>query len=112
MGATAKHPVFKKLINAAPKSIEENKDCGPNIKTGPVFMTKTLTFDEIHVFSPWYFFPTPPGIMSPPGQAHQYPHAYANHHWAGSWIGKEDKINWSEWIKEKSDWNDWHDSHT
>lgn len=108
MGTIPQHPVFMKLIKAAPISIEANKDCGPNVKTGPIFMTETLTFDEIYVFSPFYFFPTPPGMASPPGRPDLFPHAYANHHWAGSWIGKEDKINWSQFLKEKTDWNKWY----
>jgi mannosyltransferase OCH1-like enzyme len=109
MGAIPEHPIFKKLIEAVSTSINNNKECGPNVKTGPVFMTETLNFNEIYVFGPHLFFPTPPGIASPPGQSKIFPQAYANHHWAGSWIGKEDKTNWEEWVKEKEKWNDkWH----
>lgn len=107
LGSTPAHKVFLKLINAAPESIKENEEYGPNIKTGPVFMTKTLSFDEIYTFSPFYFFPTPPGMASPPGEADKYPGAYANHHWAGSWIDIEDKIKWEQWYKDKHNWDNW-----
>jgi hypothetical protein len=67
-------------------------------------MTKTLSFKEIHVFSPFYFFPTPPASISPPRQQHVYPEAYANHHWSQSWVGAEDKINFQDWMDANEEW--------
>jgi mannosyltransferase OCH1-like enzyme len=105
MGATPKHPVFLKIINAAPQSIKENVEFGPNIKTGPIFMTKILNFSEIHVFGPAYFFPIPPTTKESIRQSDKYPGAYAIHHWAGSWVGKEEKKSWDDWSKEnRQDW--------
>ena len=103
MGSTPKNPLFKRLINEAPRSILANADYGPNIKTGPVFMTRTLSLDEIKVFSPLYFYPTKPGESSPPNAGDKYPEAYANHHWAASWVGKEDNKTWAEWVEENED---------
>ena len=108
MGGTPKHRVFKKILRAMPKSIKENADYGPNIKTGPVFMARTLTFDEIYVFSPHYFFPTKPGYRSERGLSELYPDAYANHHWAGSWVEVEERKNWAEWsqkYKKRKTWD-------
>jgi mannosyltransferase OCH1-like enzyme len=99
MGSTPGNPIFKYLIEKAPQSIKENADFGPNVKTGPVFMTRTLNPEEITVFGPELFFPTPPGHPSKTGLSHEFPKAYANHHWAGSWIGKEDKKNWNKFVK-------------
>lgn len=105
MGATPNHPVFLKALKAMPKSIEENADFGPNIKTGPIFMTKTLSFDEIFVFSPHYFFPIPPTFKESINQSEKYPDAYAIHHFAGSWVGKEEKKGWDDWNeKNKDEW--------
>ena len=98
MGAIPTHPVMLKLIKKAPKSIIKNHEYGPNVKTGPIFMTKTLSFEEIYVFGPEYFFPAPPATNVPPNQGYLYPKAYGMHHWAASWIGKEEKIGFTEWV--------------
>lgn len=100
LGSTPQNPVYKKLLDALPKSFEENKDYGPNIISGPVFMTRTLTFEEMYTFSPHYFFPTPPATSNPPGESDKYPDAYGCHHWARSWVDKEGIKNWNDWAKE------------
>jgi len=103
LGSTQRHSIFKKLIDALPQSFEENKGHGPNIICGPVFMTKTVSFDELPTFGPEYFFPTPPGTSNPPGENDKYPEAYACHHWERSWVGKEGKKNFEQWVKENKE---------
>lgn len=94
-GAKAGHPILRKIIDAMPQSIEENKDFGPNISTGPVFLTKVVDQNKINYLSPKLFFPTPPFSYDPPMQGNKYPKAYAIHHWAASWVGgEEEKIGW------------------
>jgi mannosyltransferase OCH1-like enzyme len=92
-GSIPGHPLLNKILKAMPQSIEENIDYGPNIKTGPVFLTRLLKDDDLTVFGPELFFPTACGYKSEPGLADKYPDAYANHHWAASWVGVEEKVS-------------------
>jgi mannosyltransferase OCH1-like enzyme len=104
IGATPKHPTILKAIKGIPDSIKNNPDAPPNIQTGPVYMTKTLNFDEIYCFSPHYFFPTQPGLKTYPDQEHVFPDSIANHHWSGSWVGKVEQKQWGKWLKENPEW--------
>jgi mannosyltransferase OCH1-like enzyme len=103
MGATPKHPSVLKLIKALPASVDKNSDYGPNVISGPVYMTKMLSFDEVYTFGPEYFFPIPPGVKEEVGQSEKYPLAYGLHHFEGSWVDKEDKKNWEEWTEQFHD---------
>lgn len=93
-GATKGHPLVKKLIDNIPISIKTYKDYGPNIKTGPSFMT-AMWGDEpkVKMLPTHYYFPTSPGTVTPPKKAHLFPRSYGLHHWAASWVGKEEKIS-------------------
>ena len=86
MGCTPKHPIFKRLIDNLPQSIEDNKDKFINEQTGPGYMTRTVSFDEIKVFPPELFYPVKFPIDVGPDKGADYPNAYANHHWSGSWL--------------------------
>lgn len=93
LGSIAKHPLLPKILKAMPQSIKENEQYGPNIKTGPVFLTKLLKNDELTVFGPELFFPAPAGVQLPRDLGDMYPEAYAMHHWAASWVKLEEKVS-------------------
>lgn len=101
MGSLPGHPSFKKLINNVEENINENMPYGPNIKTGPVYLTKTLTPEEIYLFPTEYFFPVPAGHSIEPNMGHLFPKSYGVHHWAASWVGVEEKKDWGEQDQEK-----------
>jgi mannosyltransferase OCH1-like enzyme len=95
LGSVPNHPTLTKVLKTVPKSVEENKPYGGNIKTGPVFLTRLLDYKkDLTVLRTGYFFPTPAGMPSERGLAHKYPNAFGNHHWAASWVGldKEEKV--------------------
>jgi mannosyltransferase OCH1-like enzyme len=91
-GSMPNHPLLTKILKAMPKSIIANEKYGPNIKTGPVFLTWLLGNDNLPVFGPELFFPAPAGYQTPAGKPEMFPDAYANHHWAASWVGLEEKV--------------------
>jgi mannosyltransferase OCH1-like enzyme len=91
-GSVPNHPLLTKILKAMPQSIVENEQYGPNIRTGPVFLTKLLKDDDLTVFGPELFFPAPAGHKTSAGKSEMFPNAYANHHWAASWVGIEEKI--------------------
>jgi mannosyltransferase OCH1-like enzyme len=105
IGSIPKHPLMLKILEAMPKSIEKNVDYGPNVKTGPVFLTKLLKNDPIHIFPSQYFFPLPPNSQEE-ASSEKFPNSYGCHMWAGSWIGKEDKKNWEKWVNQNKDWKE------
>jgi mannosyltransferase OCH1-like enzyme len=94
LGSIPNHPTLTKVLKAMPESIKKNKDYGPNIRTGPTFLTRLLDYQkDLTVLRTGYFFPTPAGMPSERGLAHKYPNAFGNHHWSALWVRKEEKVS-------------------
>ena len=92
-GAIKHSPILLRLIKNARQSIKENKQYGPNIKTGPVYFTRNISLDEVTYYPPEMFYPILAGYEIPLGSGHLFPDAYANHHFGGSWVGNEEPIS-------------------
>jgi mannosyltransferase OCH1-like enzyme len=91
LGSIPHHPVLNKILKAMPESIKKHTNYGPNIKTGPVFLTLLLDYNELTVFPSKMFFPVKYNTAD--GLGSQFSEAYGNHHWAKSWVGGEETIS-------------------
>jgi len=57
LGSIPNHPTLTKVLKAMPESIKKNKDYGPNIRTGPTFLTRLLDYQkDLTVLRTGYFF--------------------------------------------------------
>lgn len=110
IGGTPHHPTWLKLMKGWAKSIEKNSEYPPTIQAGVVYITKTLNKEkDIYLFPSKYFFPTVTETNSPMGMDYYFPEAYANHHWAASWVTKETQKKWVKWVKKTTKGKKWYE---
>jgi mannosyltransferase OCH1-like enzyme len=92
MGCTPKNPVFKILVDGIPESIKSNKIYPINYQAGPIYATRKLrTRKDITIFRSELFYPYLWNEKH--RKLENFPNAYAVHHWASSWVKKEDWDN-------------------
>lgn len=95
VGCTPRHPFLARLIDGVPDSLLTNPDAPPNVQTGPQYVTRTwLTYKESAGVEPIEILPAPlfyPYHFSEPERAGgPFPDAYAVHHWAKTWVERDD----------------------
>lgn len=83
-GAIAGHPWVQAIVDRIPSAFEEGTD--QIDQSGPGLITPlTEGRSDVAIFAPATFFPYHPR-MGKPLASHQYPDAYAIHHFEGSWL--------------------------
>lgn len=91
LGATPNHPTINAIIQAIGREpFPRSKNASEN--TGPLFVSQLLRElkldSSLMLFPPNYFYPLPFGKTIAPNNSNAiFPHAYAVHHWAASWMG-------------------------
>lgn len=84
MGCIPGHPVFQELVEKLPESLNVNHNKSVVDQSGPGFFTAAAgNRSDIVVFGSALFYPYYWTERHRKGEF--FPHAYAVHHWAGSW---------------------------
>ncbi|HEY1696528.1 MAG TPA: glycosyltransferase [Polyangiaceae bacterium] len=89
LGSVPGHPLIDAVIRAMPVAVAAAPGAGPVVQTGPVLFTRVLHdrqergLDDVVVFPSALFYPY--HWSEPHKRRGPFPHAYAVHHWAGSW---------------------------
>lgn len=85
MGATARHPFFRQLIDGLPANVLAHKGSRPAVMTGPQYVTATY-FSDVRlnlpvptIFPSRLFYPYLWNELDRRGE--EFPDAYAVHHW-------------------------------
>lgn len=111
IGGEKLHRTWLVLMDGWAKSIKENEGYPPTIETGVVYTTRRLKIGkDIYLFPTKYFFPTATETESPMGMGYYFPEAYANHHWAATWVTEETKTKWKEWLKNQEPGRKWYEN--
>lgn len=91
MGAVPGHPLFREVIEQLPAALRARPAAPINEQTGPLFFTRIAAArrlkgldEDVVIFPPKLFYPY--RIGEERLREHGFPHAYAVHHWAGSWL--------------------------
>lgn len=95
IGCAPQHPFLAQLIDGVPDSILTNVDASPNVQTGPQYVTKQwMEYKEKHDDADIAVFPSaifyPYHFSEPERAGGPFPDAYAVHHWAKTWVDRDD----------------------
>lgn len=96
MGAVPGHSFLEYLVDLMPASVEKYGHANAAVSTGPDYVTRCLAaFDSTDVapvtlFPSTYFYPYP--YEQKYRRYERFPHAYAVHHWAESWLPPEPRL--------------------
>src|SRR5574343_210871 len=105
IGSTPNNPILKHVLEGMPENASKEQDYAPNIRVGVVYITKTLANTPLIYLPSKLFYPTLKS--SPPNRSSDYPEAYANHHFKGSWVGVEGRKDYGVWKRERKSDSDW-----